>query len=151
MPLFLFKCESCGREFEELLKDSVDMRDCPDCGNSAKRKIDVSFGINTKLNPRHDTIYSSKEIDKVVGEAANKSWEGYDKRWESYYKKRRELRRKDKDIKEIAINPKEGSLIEHLGTRKEQEFRKEYGKQYRKQITEKNKDDNTPVVMKKIL
>lgn len=156
MPLYLFKCENCRREFEELVKFSEEKStaECPGCGREVKREVAAPFGVSTKLNPKQDTIYSRKEIDKVVGEASAKSWEGYDQRWNSYYKRRREERRANKQVKEVTIKPGSNGKIspfEHLGTKKEREFRKEYGKEYNKQITEQKKDSETPVVMKKIL
>ncbi len=41
MPIYAFRCESCGHEFDRLQKLSdPDPRDCPECGaESVKRKI----------------------------------------------------------------------------------------------------------------
>lgn len=156
MPLYVFKCDSCGREFEELCKGNVEevSSNCPECGNQAGRKVAATFGISTKLNPKTETIYSRKEIDRVVGDAANQAWEGYDSRWRKYYRQRQESRRSGKEPREITIKPGSDGKVspfEHLGSKKEQEFRREYGKEYHKQVTSTGKKPDTPVVMKKIL
>lgn len=157
MPLYVFKCESCSREFEELCKaiEGSEAKVCPDCGHQAHRKVAAPFGISTRLDARRDTIYSSKEIDKVVGEASTRQWEGYDKRWQDHYKKRRDARRAGKDIREVVVQPgSDGKVVpfENLGTKNEQAFRKEYTKEYRKQVTEKGKSgDTTDVVVRKTL
>lgn len=154
MPLYVFKCSACAREFEELCKADAKAPDCPDCGNSSERKVATTFGIGSKLDPKRDTIYSRKEIDNVVGNAADRAWEGYDARWRDYYKRRQEARRSGKKINEVVIKPGSDGKVspfEHLGSKKEQEFRKEYGKEYRKQVTDTGKKSDTPVVMKKIL
>lgn len=154
MPLYVFKCLSCDREFEELCKADAASPACPDCGNASERKIATTFGISSRLDPKRDTIYSRKEIDNVVGNAASHAWEGYDSRWRDHYRRRREARRAGKELKEVIIKPESNgklSPFEHLGTKKEQEFRKEYAKEYRKQVTDAGKKSDTPVVMKKIL
>lgn len=154
MPLYVFKCNACEREFEELCKTDSGPLPCPDCGNTSERKVATTFGINSRLDPKRETIYSQKEIDKVVGDAASHAWEGYDARWRDHYRRKREARRAGKELKEIEIKPgSDGKLspFEHLGTKKEQEFRKEYSKEYRKQVTDAGKKSDTPVVMKKIL
>lgn len=153
MPLYVFECPSCSREFEELCKSAEDKKQCPDCGKDSVRKEVNSFGVSTKLDARRDTIYSNKEIDKVVGAASDKQWQGYDDRWNKIYKERREKRRAGKEIKEVVINPGSGGKVvpfENLGSKSEQKFRQNYSSEYKKQIVEKGKNgDNTPVIMKR--
>lgn len=156
MPVYVFKCESCDREFEEIcsIKEDIKFKQCPGCGLDAPKKIANVFGISTSLDPRRDTIVSRKEIDKVVGEASSKRWEGYNAKWNEYYKNRQNKRREGQNIKEVVIKPESSGSVapfEHLGSKQEQEFRKEYGKEYKKQITDQGKNNDTPVVMKKIL
>lgn len=150
MPLYEFRCTLCRREFEDLssAEDKDKPRSCPSCGKTEgiERKIS-SFGINTTSAPG-DTLVSSKEIDKAVGAASDKGWEG----WNKYYENRRAKRREGKDLKEVVVGKEAGGNVkpfEHLGDPKEQAFRKNYSKEYKKQITEAGKDgDKTPVVMK---
>jgi putative FmdB family regulatory protein len=33
MPIFEYRCEKCGRRFEELVLNSSAKVDCPDCGS----------------------------------------------------------------------------------------------------------------------
>jgi putative FmdB family regulatory protein len=150
MPLYVFKCV-CGREYEELCSVGEQVKACPDCGQTAKREVATPFGISTKIDSRTETVVSPKEIDKVVGEAAAKRWEGYDRRWDRIYKKRREERRAGRPVSEVTIKPDSNGKVspfEHLGNKREQEFRRDYGKQYKKQITDKGKSPDTPVIMK---
>lgn len=131
MPLYEFRCRSCGHEFEEIL--SYNNRDngvkCKLCGNESERKIVSSFGIHNSLDPKRDTIVSNKEIDKVVGAAAEKKWEGYDGRWKNRYEQRQQKRWKGKKP-EIVNIPKDSdgkyTPVMHLGNKKQRALRKEY-------------------------
>jgi len=131
MPLYEFKCNGCGHEFEDLTKYEDRDRDqkCKLCGALSTRKWASVFGIHSELNPKRDTIVSPKEIDKVVGKLAAEKWEGYDARWKSRYKDRQEKRWKGKTPEPINI-PKDVdgkySPILHLGNKKQRVLRKEY-------------------------
>ena len=145
MPLYEFKCLSCKREFEDLstADDKDNPRPCPSCGKQEIVRKVSSFSTSSTIIPGRDTVYSTKEIDKVVGAASAKNWEG----WNKYYENKKKKRREGKDIKEVVVD--KGAPFEHLGSPKEQEFRKNYTKEYKTQITDKGKDgDKTPVVMK---
>lgn len=154
MPLYEYRCSGCRREFEELssFEDKDNKRICPSCsGDKIERKIS-SFGINTTITPGVDTVYSPKEIDKVVGAASEKRWQGYDEKWKKHYDERKKQRQEGKELREVIIDNKgpDGKVhpFEHLGTKKEQDFRKKYTQEYKKQITDTGKDgDQTPVVM----
>lgn len=37
MPILQYRCPSCGKEFEELVKKYDDKVACPDCGTAAER------------------------------------------------------------------------------------------------------------------
>jgi putative FmdB family regulatory protein len=151
MPLYEYRCTLCKREFEDLSPSDKkdDPRPCPSCGkiDGIQRKIS-NFGVNTTITPGKDTIYSPKEIDKAVGDVSAKRWEA----WDKYYEDRRKKRREGKDLKEIIVDKgKDGKVapFEHLGSPKEQEFRRNYSKEYKEQIIDKGKDgDETPVIMK---
>ena len=42
MPIFEFECQSCGREFEELVMRSDEVIECPKCGStSLSQETDV--------------------------------------------------------------------------------------------------------------
>jgi putative FmdB family regulatory protein len=130
MPLYTYKCLSCGHEFDDLMK--YDNRDnptsCKVCEGKSERVAATRFGIATTLNPRTDTIYTPKEIDKVVGKAAEEKWSGYDERWRKRYTARQKERWGDKTPGEVSI-PKDAdgkySPIMHLGNAEERSIRKE--------------------------
>lgn len=154
MPLYEYRCLDCGREFEDI--SSYDNRDakrpCPSCSKEQIERKISSFGIHSAIDSRTETVYSPKEIDKVVGAAADKRWEGYHEGWKDHYSDKRKKRHEGKDIKEVVIaKGSDGKVhpFEHLGDKKEQTFRKEYVQEYKKQITDSGKDGNkTPVLMK---
>lgn len=131
MPLYEFKCLECEHEFEELIpyEKRDEKRACKICGGDSERKYASTFGIHSDLNPKSDTIVTDKEIDKVVGKAAEKRWEGYDEKWRSRYEARQKKRRKGK-VPEIINMPKDTdgkySPIMHLGDDKQRALRKEY-------------------------
>lgn len=76
MPLYVYRCNKCSHEFEEIV--AYDRRDneisCPKCGALSTRLAATTFGIASKANPR-DTLVSPKEIDKMVGADADRRWE----------------------------------------------------------------------------
>jgi len=39
MPIYEFKCDQCGREFEELVMNSREKVRCPDCGKTRVKKL----------------------------------------------------------------------------------------------------------------
>lgn len=125
MPLYVFKCDECTLEFEQLLPydDRDEPQVCPNCNSEAPRKQVTSFGISSKLDPKKDTIHTPKEIDKVVGAAAEKSWEGYNEKWKGKYEERRAARWKGKKTKEVMVDSP--SPVMELGSKKEKDIRKE--------------------------
>jgi putative FmdB family regulatory protein len=43
MPIYEYRCESCGHEFERLVKISAPTPDCPECGaGPARKKVSAS-------------------------------------------------------------------------------------------------------------
>lgn len=144
MPLYEFKCKDCGHEFEELIpfSDRDVSRACKSCGGNSERKVASLFGIHSDLNPKSDTIVTNKEIDKVVGKASEKRWEGYDEKWKSRYETRQQRRRKGKTPEQLNI-PKDSdgkySPIMHLGDSKQRGLRKEYSKALQEHRAERKK------------
>lgn len=144
MPLYEFKCLDCGHEFEDLSSyaDRDAEKNCKLCGGKSERKAASTFGIHSDLNPRSDTIVTNKEIDKVVGKASEKRWEGYDQKWKSRYEARQQRRRKGKEPGQLNI-PKDSdgkySPIMHLGDKKQRSLRKEYSEALQEHRAERKK------------
>lgn len=41
MPILQYKCKTCGKKFEELVKSHTEKVVCPDCGGDTERDIRV--------------------------------------------------------------------------------------------------------------
>jgi putative FmdB family regulatory protein len=144
MPLYEFRCLSCSHEFEELT--SYDDRDnkvkCKLCGGNAVRKPASTFGVHSSLTPGKDTIVTNKEIDKVVGKAAEQRWAGYDEKWKSRYAARQQRRWKGKTPETLNI-PKDldgkYSPVMHLGDNKERALRREFSDALKEHRAEREK------------
>jgi putative FmdB family regulatory protein len=52
MPIYEFRCDKCGHEFDCLLKVNEDYKKlaCPKCGSEAPTKLVSSFQTNTWSN-----------------------------------------------------------------------------------------------------
>lgn len=131
MPMFEYKCSSCGHEFEELIqsKDKNKEQFCKLCGKGSKRKEIYLVSSSTTIDPRRDTVYSPKEIDKVIGADTDKKWKGYDERWKKRYEDRQQKRWKGQQPAPVNL-PRDAdgkfTPIMHLGDKKEREVRKEF-------------------------
>jgi putative FmdB family regulatory protein len=144
MPLYEYKCISCGHEFEELV--SYQGRDidqtCKLCGGVSGRKAASTFGVHSALNPRRDTIVTPKEIDKVVGKVSEQRWSGYDERWKKRYEDKQQKRWKGRAPEVVSI-PKESdgkySPIMHLGGNKDRKLRSEYSEALQEHRVERKK------------
>jgi len=75
MPLYQYNCPECGFEFEKFcsVKDR-DSQDCSQCGTLAVKQLANSFAVASKVDVDRGGVHSAKEIDKVVGEQAEKRW-----------------------------------------------------------------------------
>jgi len=146
MPIYKYFCRGCSLEFEEIR--NYDKRDvsivCPDCkGKDTARVLAVPFGISVKADS-NATLYSKKEIDKAVGEDAEKKWEGYNKDWKGSYEERRK-KRWDKygKLPENLDIPKDPdgkySPLMHLGTKEDRKVKKEYSEALKEHRIERKK------------
>lgn len=131
MPFYVFKCGTCGHEFDEILgMDKMNaVLKCKLCNEDSFRKIAAPFGIHTTIDARKDTVYSPKEIDQVVGRASEERWEGYNEKWKKRYEERQKQRWGDKKPEVMSI-PKDPdgkyTPVAHLGDKKEVTVRKEF-------------------------
>jgi putative FmdB family regulatory protein len=137
MPLYVYKCGSCGFEFEQIerLDKRDDDRNCTECGSvDVTRKIANRFGFSVGLDPKKDTISTNKEIDMVVGEAANKRWERIEKG--------REARWKGKETTIIDV-PKDSKGVYKpmtvVGDSKDKGLRKEFSEALKEHRDERSK------------
>lgn len=157
MPLYEYLCSNCDLEFEDLsLFEKKDEKNCPSCGEKAIRRPASQFGVNTSIDHKKDTIVSNKEIDKVIGQDAERK--------RKIYEENRKKRWGNK-VPELLNIPKDAdgkySPIQHLGDSTEREFRKGYSemlKEHRKDRNSKGKGqfdgtgfgkDNDSIIVKK--
>ena len=47
MPIFEFKCDQCGADFEELVFQSDEAVECPECGHPEVTKKPSAFAFKT--------------------------------------------------------------------------------------------------------
>ena len=48
MPIYEYACESCGHQFEKLMRISADPPDCPECEQGPARKLVSASGFILK-------------------------------------------------------------------------------------------------------
>jgi hypothetical protein len=130
--------------FEELV--SYDKRDsgvsCSLCKGESTRSPAEEFGIKTSIDPKTETVYTPKEIDKVVGEKSEKKWESYDTRWSQRYKERQQKRWNGATPSEVNI-PKDSdgkySPLMHLGDSEQRRARSEFSEALQNHREERSK------------
>ncbi len=61
MPIFEYRCDGCGGEFEELVRSSDETVPCPDCGSEeVSRKLSVfAFKSTGSDRPSASSAHSS--------------------------------------------------------------------------------------------
>ncbi len=112
MPLFEFRCKSCGYEFEELTSKSVDFYPCKKCEKKAEKKMSRFASV---VEGSHKELYDVK-----IGRAANKRWE--------MHHERQDARRSGKKLEVLDV-PKIGNKFAPamaLGNKEQREKRVEY-------------------------
>ena len=144
MPLYVYDCQSCGHRFEEII--SIDERasepPCPLCKSVSKRHLAETFGVSTSIDPGRDTVYTPKEIDKVVGKASDKKWEAYDERWKKRYSDRRNKRWGGQEPKIVDLPRESDGTIRpamHVGNEKQKNLRKEFSEALKVHRAERQK------------
>jgi putative FmdB family regulatory protein len=60
MPIYEYRCEACGHELEALQKVSDEpLRECPECGNPALKKLISAAGFRLKGGGWYETDFKS--------------------------------------------------------------------------------------------
>ena len=128
MPLYEYKCGSCGFKFEELVgKTEVETAPCKSCGKNADRLM--SRFSSSVVNSTKDTV------DQAIGRAA-------DDRWKTILDKRSE-RIGDKKLEPVSLpQAADGKYmpVMALGDKVDRKNKKEYVSvlhDHRKKRTEK--------------
>lgn len=77
MPIYEYRCESCGHEMEALQKISDDpLTECPSCGQPALKKLISAGGFILKGTGWYQTDFKGngkKATDKAAGTGAGKT------------------------------------------------------------------------------
>jgi putative FmdB family regulatory protein len=125
MPLYEYKCEKCGFEFEELIFDKGNSSTtiCKRCGVKANRKMS-SFSSIVPNSP-------NESVDVKIGKEAND-------RWQLYYD-RQKKRRAGKELKEMELPKVNGGYqpVMSLGTENEKRNRNSYSEILRRHKKER--------------
>ena len=76
MPIYEYRCESCGEELEKIQKMSdPPLRDCPCCGREALIKLVSASSFRLKGSGWYETDFKNKPkppADKEAGEETGK-------------------------------------------------------------------------------
>lgn len=128
MPLYEYKCKSCGFQFEELVKKDSDSVKCSKCGAEAAKMISRFSSVITGGS-------INETVDMSIGREANK-------RWQTIHD-RQSKRRGKKNLQDIPQpQAKDGKYmpVMALGGTSDRESRKEYTsalQEHRKKRVEK--------------
>ncbi len=76
MPIYEYQCQSCGHQMEALQKmsDAV-LTDCPECSESALKKIISAAGFRLKGEGWYETDFKSSGQKNLAGEKSSGSTE----------------------------------------------------------------------------
>lgn len=62
MPIYEYKCKSCGNEFEYFHKYNEEVDKCDECGSTnIKKKISGSISVIFRGSGFYDTDYKNKK------------------------------------------------------------------------------------------
>jgi putative FmdB family regulatory protein len=128
MPLYEYKCGTCGFEFEELVKSSdADKTTCKKCGTLAEKKISRCAAVIAGGT-------SVETVDMTIGRAAEKQWQ---MRSDIQSK-----RRGGKPLQDVSL-PKDANgkymPVMGLGDKTQRENRKEYSSALQEHVKDRVK------------
>ena len=70
MPIYEYQCDECGHVFDALQKMSDDpLKDCPDCGEAALRKLVSAPNFRLKGAGWYETDFKDKNKRNLAGDA----------------------------------------------------------------------------------
>ncbi len=74
MPIYEYRCQSCGHELEKLQKMSDEpLVDCPNCGQPALTKLVSAAGFRLKGGGLYETDFKKDGKRNLAGDAGGKS------------------------------------------------------------------------------
>ncbi len=77
MPIYEYKCESCGHEMEALQKMSDDpLVDCPQCNASTLKKLISAAGFRLSGSGWYETDFKSGSKKNVTDSQSNSAKSG---------------------------------------------------------------------------
>ena len=76
MPIYEYRCESCGHEFEKMQKlADAPLTDCPACGRPTLKKLISAAGFRLKGSGWYETDFKKGDKKKNLHEAGETSGE----------------------------------------------------------------------------
>lgn len=79
MPIYEYRCESCGHEFEKMQKlADPPLTDCPVCGRPDLRKVISPVGFRLKGSGWYETDFKKGDKKKNLHDPADKAAGGKD-------------------------------------------------------------------------
>lgn len=74
MPIYEYRCDSCGHELEKLQRMSDNpLRDCPDCGEAELRRLVSAAGFRLKGAGWYETDFKKGDKKNLHDSGASKS------------------------------------------------------------------------------
>lgn len=95
MPIYEYKCDSCGHQFEKLQKISDEViRVCPECGTESVRKLVSAPGFRLKGGGWYETDFKTG-AKRNVAESGGKKIGSEGKSTESSEKTKKTAKKQD--------------------------------------------------------
>ena len=74
MPIYEYRCESCGYEMDKLQKMSdAPLLECPSCNESALKKLISAAGFRLSGSGWYETDFKSGKKKNVIGDESSRS------------------------------------------------------------------------------
>ncbi len=77
MPIYEYRCQSCGHELEKLQRmNDAALIDCPECGKSALKRLVSAAGFRLKGAGWYETDFKKSNQRNLVDSGSEKSTKG---------------------------------------------------------------------------